>query len=143
VQSIMMGITLADRLLVLQAAGVKLTRKRIALLKLLFGMGNRHLTASQFHEEAAAANVVVSLATVYNTLKLVSCHGLVREVSLGAGITHFDTNVAGHNHIFFEDTQLLIDSPYEEWVLSELTIPQDYEIVRVDLTVRLSPIRAV
>ncbi len=132
-----------EKFSVLQEAGVMLTRQRIALLNLLFGMGNRHLTARHLHEQAAAANVVVSLATVYNTLKLVSHHGLVREVSVDTGTTYFDTNVAGHNHIFFEDTRLLIDSSCEEWAVSELPIPQGYEIVRVDLTVRLSPVKAV
>jgi Fur family iron response transcriptional regulator len=111
-------------------------------LKLLFGGGNRHLTARRFHEQAAAVGTIVSLATVYNTLKLVSRHGLVREVVVG-GVTYFDTNVARHNHVFFEDTRSLMDSPCDEWTLGVLPIPDGYEIVRVDLTLRLSLTKVV
>src|SRR5271154_4269279 len=52
----------------LQAAGLRPTRQRMALGWLLFGKGARHLTAEMLYEEATLAKVPVSLATVYNTL---------------------------------------------------------------------------
>ena len=51
----------------LQAAGLRPTRQRMALGWLLFGKGARHLTAEMLYEEATIAKVPVSLATVYNT----------------------------------------------------------------------------
>ena len=54
----------------LQAAGLRPTRQRMALGWLLFGKGARHLTAEMLYEEATLAKVPVSLATVYNTLML-------------------------------------------------------------------------
>ena len=52
----------------LRAAHLRPTRQRVALVRLLFEQGDRHVTAEQLHGEAVEAAVRVSLATVYNTL---------------------------------------------------------------------------
>ena len=52
----------------LRAAGLRSTRQRLALTRLLFADTDRHVTAEALHKEAQANNVRVSLATVYNTL---------------------------------------------------------------------------
>jgi len=52
----------------LKSAGLRPTRQRLALAKLLFEKGNRHVTAEHLHGEASAANARISLATVYNAL---------------------------------------------------------------------------
>ena len=49
-------------------AGLRPTRQRVALAEMLFAKGDRHLSAEELHEEALAAGVPVSLATVYNAL---------------------------------------------------------------------------
>src|SRR5579862_2777032 len=63
----------------LQAAGLRPTRQRMALGWLLFGKGARHLTAEMLYEEATLAKVPVSLATVYNTLNQLTDAGLRSE----------------------------------------------------------------
>ena len=50
----------------LKQAGLRPTRQRIALAKLLFEKDDRHVSAEDLHEEARAAGVSVSLATIYN-----------------------------------------------------------------------------
>src|SRR5690242_21729176 len=67
----------------LQAAGLRPTRQRMALGWLLFGKGARHLTAEMLYEEATLAKVPVSLATVYNTLNQLTDAGLLRQVKIG------------------------------------------------------------
>ena len=52
----------------LRGAELRPTRQRLALAKILFENGDRHVTAESLHEEAIAGNIDVSLATVYNTL---------------------------------------------------------------------------
>ncbi|HZD27006.1 MAG TPA: transcriptional repressor, partial [Alphaproteobacteria bacterium] len=52
----------------LRAAGLRPTRQRLALARLLFEGGHRHMTAEDLHGEASGAGLKVSLATVYNTL---------------------------------------------------------------------------
>ncbi len=79
----------------LQAAGLRPTRQRMALGWLLFGKGARHLTAEMLYEEATLAKVPVSLATVYNTLNQLTDAGLLRQVSVDGTKTYFDTNVIG------------------------------------------------
>ena len=61
----------------LQSAGLRPTRQRMALGWLLFGKGARHLTAEMLYEEATLAKVPVSLATVYNTLNQLTDAGLL------------------------------------------------------------------
>src|SRR5690349_22383150 len=87
----------------LRAAGLRPTRQRLALARLLFEKGDRHVTAEQLHGEALGAAVPVSLATVYNTLHQFIGAGLLREVVVSPGRSYFDTNVTDHHHFFYED----------------------------------------
>src|SRR5271168_1779187 len=69
----------------LRAAGLRPTRQRLALARLLLENGNRHVTAEQLHGEAVGADIRVSLATVYNTLHQFTEAGLLREVVVEPG----------------------------------------------------------
>jgi Fur family iron response transcriptional regulator len=93
----------------LKQAGLRPTRQRLALAKLLFDPGFRHVTAEQLHAEAQGANVRVSLATVYNTLHQFTEQRLLREVVVEAGRSYFDTNTGDHHHFYFEATGELQD----------------------------------
>ena len=95
----------------LQAAGLRPTRQRMALGWLLFGKGARHLTAEMLYEEATLAKVPVSLATVYNTLNQLTDAGLLRQVSVDGTKTYFDTNVTAHHHFYLENNHELVDIP--------------------------------
>src|ERR1700744_1944581 len=64
------------------SGGLPRPRQRMALGWLLFGKGDRHLTAEMLYEEATQAKVPVSLATVYNTLNQLTEVGLLRQVSV-------------------------------------------------------------
>ena len=54
----------------LEKFGLRATRQRLGLAKLLFGKGNRHITADVLAAEAQEARLFASLATVYNVLNL-------------------------------------------------------------------------
>jgi Fur family transcriptional regulator, iron response regulator len=84
----------------LRRAGLRPTRQRVALAALLFGNGDRHVTAEILHEEAVKAGERVSLATVYNTLHQFERAGLLREIAIGGQRAYFDTNISNHNHFF-------------------------------------------
>ena len=113
----------------LRAAGLRPTRQRVELGNLLFARGNRHLTAETLHEEAEKANVRVSLATVYNTLHQFTEAGLLREVSVDAARTYFDTNISDHHHFFVEDENRLIDVKGDIPVsYTHLTLPTIYSV---------------
>src|SRR5271167_4823945 len=63
----------------LRGVGLRPTRQRVALARLLLENGDRHITAEQLHSEAVGAAIRVSLATVYNTLHQFTDAGLLRE----------------------------------------------------------------
>ena len=80
------------------AAGLRPTRQRVALGELLFGRGDRHVTAERLFEEATAARLSVSLATVYNTLHQFTAAGILREIAVDGARVYFDTNTSDHHH---------------------------------------------
>lgn len=122
----------------LKQAGMRPTRQRLALARLLFGERDRHLTAEQLHGEALEADVRVSLATVYNTLHQFTRAGLLREVVVEAGRSYFDTNTDDHHHFYFEKTGELQDIPGEALSLTTLPAPPGgAKVRRVDVVIRL------
>ena len=128
-----------DRLSVkLRAAGLRSTRPRLALAHLLFGAGNRHVTAESLHEEARKAGLSVSQATIYNTLNQFLSAGLLSEVIVDRARSYFDTNVTEHHHFFIEDETRLIDIPLNEVELSTVPdAPEGYNLAGVDVVIRL------
>ena len=123
----------------LQTAGLRPTRQRLALGRLLFESGNRHVTAEDLHEEARRARVSVSLATVYNTLHQFTEAGLLREVVVEPGRTYFDTNTDGHHHFFHEDTGAIEDVAEDAVTITGLpALPEGARLNRVDVVIRVS-----
>ena len=126
----------------LKTAGLRPTRQRLALAKLLFepqSGSDRHVTAEQLHAEAVEESVRVSLATVYNSLHQFTTAGLLREVVVEPGRSYFDTNVTDHHHFYYEDGGRLQDIPGEQVHLEGLPKPPEgTRVARIDVIVRLS-----
>ncbi len=122
----------------LREAGLRPTRQRLALGTLLFGSGDRHVSAEMLHIEASTAGEQVSLATVYNTLHQFTEAGLLRELAIDSGKTYFDTNVSNHNHFFVEHQGRLIDIPSGNVRVDGLPEPPEgMKISHIDVVVRL------
>ena len=124
-------------------AGLRPTRQRLALAELLFGKGDRHVSAEELHEEAQAAGVAVSLATVYNALHQFTRAGLLRILSVEGARTYFDTNTSDHHHFFVEGENRVVDidgGPVRVVNLPEP--PAGMEIANVDIVIRLRCKRA-
>lgn len=122
----------------LRDVGLRPTRQRVALGWLLFGRGDRHLSAETLYEEAQKARVPVSLATVYNTLNQFTQVGLLREIAMDGSRTYFDTNISEHHHFFIEGDDYLLDIPAQQVTLGNLpTPPEGMEIARVEVVVRV------
>jgi Fur family transcriptional regulator, iron response regulator len=122
----------------LREVGLRPTRQRMALGWILFGKGDRHVTAEMLYEEATHAKVPVSLATVYNTLHQFTEVGLLRQVAVDGSKAYFDTNNSEHHHFFIEGDNDLMDIPGTDVVVGKMpTAPDGYEIARIDVVVRL------
>jgi Fur family transcriptional regulator, iron response regulator len=119
-------------------AGLRPTRQRVALAGLLFAKGNRHLSAEELHEEAIAAGVPVSLATVYNTLHQFTEAGMLRILAIEGSKTYFDTNTSDHHHFYIEGDNTLLDIAEGPVTVHNLPEPPEgLEIVNVDIVIRL------
>lgn len=123
---------------VLRMVGLRPTRQRLALADLIYGGGHRHISAEALHAEAETAGVSVSLATVYNSLRQFKDAGLLREVTVDAARTYFDTNTSDHHHFFIEDEDRVVDIPTSEIeILGLPEAPAGMKITHVDVVVRV------
>src|SRR5262245_46331607 len=101
------GAAYCERLL--RDAGLRPTRQRLALGRLLFLNGHRHVSAETLFDEAAAANMRLSLATVYNTLNQFTEAGLLRRISADGSKSFFDTDTSVHPHFYLVGEDVLVD----------------------------------
>ncbi|MBR0714211.1 Fur family transcriptional regulator Irr [Bradyrhizobium liaoningense] len=121
----------------LRDAGLLPTRQRLALGQLLFLNGHRHVSAETLFDEAAAANMRLSLATVYNTLNQFTEAGLLRRISADGSKSFFDTDISVHPHFHLEGEDLLVDIP-QDLIFTQM--PQalpGHEISRLDVIVHI------
>ena len=126
----------ADIRKLLAEAGLRPTRQRILLATLLFGQGDRHVTAEGLHGEVATRGEHVSLATVYNALHQFKQAGLLRELAIEGSKAYFDTNTSNHNHFYLESEGRLmdVDGVRVEGVPEP---PEGLRISHVDVVIRL------
>ncbi len=121
----------------LREAGLRPTRQRARLADLLFGKGDRHVTAEMLHSEVREAGVYLSLATVYNTLNQFTQAGLLRRIGPDGSRSFFDTNTSVHPHFYLVGEDILIDVP-ERLVLEQVpdALP-GHEIARLDIIIHI------
>jgi len=123
----------------LRRVGLRPTRQRLALVKLLFEQGDRHITAEQLHEEAQEAGVRISFANVYNSLHQFTEVGLLREGVVEPDHSYFDTNTTDHHHFCYEDDGRLMDIAGDRVEVARLpTPPAGTTLRRVDVTLRVA-----
>ena len=122
----------------LRAAGLRPTRQRVALARLLFEGEHRHVTAEGLHAEVRGRRLPVSLATVYNALNQFRDAELLREVMVAAGRSYYDTNPGHHHHFFVEPDGELHDFPSDKVTIAGLPAPpKGTRMSRVDVIVRV------
>jgi Fur family iron response transcriptional regulator len=121
----------------LRRAGLRPTRQRVALGRILFAKGNRHISAEDLHAEAELAGFHVSLATVYNALHQFTEAGLLREVAIDGTRAYFDTNASAHHHFFVENENRLIDVTGTVEISRLPEPPEGMKIVSMELVLRV------
>jgi Fur family peroxide stress response transcriptional regulator len=77
--------------------GLKLTPQRLAILNLLEG-NTKHPSAEEIYNQLKPQYPSLSLATVYNTLEVLTRAGELQEIRIKADKRHFDPNPAPHGH---------------------------------------------
>jgi len=121
----------------LVAAGVRPTRQRLDVGRLIFQSGDRHFTAETIYHEALNIPYPPSLATIYNTLEeFVRC-GLLREIAVYDSKLWYDTTTGPHFHFYNEDTKELSDIPGHCPTDLGIAAPKGTRIDAIDVIVRL------
>jgi len=126
---------------VLRMAGLRPTKQRVSLAQLLFTGSHRHISAEMLHLEAKNSNINVSLATVYNTLNQFSQAGLVREISVDATKSYYDTNTSDHHHFYCVEENEVTDIPLDSIEITGLPkAPNGMIISNVDVVIRVKKV---
>lgn len=102
--------------------GVTPTPQRLKIAEVLFSRP-QHLSADQILIAVNRLEPRVSKATVYNTLKLFSEKGLVREVIVDPARVFYDPTTGFHHHFYNVDTGELVDIAPEEVSFAHLPEP--------------------
>ncbi|WP_422658300.1 peroxide-responsive transcriptional repressor PerR [Paenibacillus sp. EC2-1] len=106
-----MGTAVQHALEQLKTTGVRITPQRHAILAYLVeSMG--HPTADDIYRALEPKFPSMSVATVYNNLKMFIEAGMVRELTYGDNSSRFDANVSDHYHVICEKCGKIEDFSY-------------------------------
>ena len=121
--------------------GIRPTKQRIILAKLLFENGDRHISAEEIFDELKKDNRKISLATIYNTLKQFTDIGLLREINIDQKKSIYCTNHDPHYHLYIEDENKIIDIPQKNIDLNIPQIPACLSLHNIDVIVRINTLK--
>lgn len=124
----------------LEGAGVRPTRQRIDLSRVIFGAGDRHFTAEMLFHETRSIPFAPTLGTIYNTLNEFARCGLLREIAIYDAKLWYDTKTGPHFHFYSEDTEELSDIPDNIRPHVDIEPPPGHRIAAIDVIVRLTKI---
>jgi Fur family iron response transcriptional regulator len=117
--------------------GVLPTAQRLEVASVLLSRP-QHLSADQIIEKLQDAGSGVSKATVYNTLKLFSETGLVKEINVDAMRRFYDSTTHPHHHFYHVETGELTDIPADNISIMDLpSLPKGTEQDGVDVLIRV------
>ncbi len=107
---------------------LKLTPQRLAILKYLDN-NKEHPSAADIHKAMSRNFPTMSLATVYNTLKVLKRLKNIQELSIDSDKRRFDPDTGDHNHLICIKCKKIVDVKHE----FRLDIPdaekQEFEII--------------
>ena len=115
----------------LREAGVRITRQRRIILRLLADAGD-HPDAMELYRRAVSEDASVSLTTVYRTLKLLEERGDIHRHAFQGGPARFEPADAGHHdHLIDLDTGQVVEFHSEkiEALQREIARGLGYDIV--------------
>ena len=121
--------------------GIRSTKQRMILAKLLFENGDRHISAEELYEEVKKEDRRISLATIYNTLKQFRNIGLLKELIVDQNRSIYCTNHDSHYHLYIEDEGKLIDIPQKNIDLNIPQIPACLKLHDIDVIIRVSTLK--
>lgn len=127
----------------LRSAGVRLTRQRAALLRVI-AASEDHPDAAELHARAESAGAGVSLATVYRTLTTLQAQGVIEKLEFQGEPARWEAaDQRHHDHMIDVETGEVTEFTSEriERLQAEIAAELGFEIVhhRLELYVRRAP----
>src|SRR5690606_13149664 len=110
---------LKDALDALKSTGVRITPQRHAILEYMIH-STMHPTADEIYKALEKTFPNMSVATVYNNLRVFKEAGLVRELTYGDASSRFDANMKDHYHIICKCCGKITDFDYP--ILTEVEV---------------------
>ena len=107
----------------IEESGIRPTKQRRILAKLIFEKGDRHISAENLFDEVKKEDRKISMATIYNTLKQFTSLGLIREIVVDQNKSLYCNNNKSHYHLYIEDEGKIHDRPTKNINLDIPSIP--------------------
>lgn len=102
---------LQEAITTLKGSGVRITPQRHAILEHLID-SLAHPTADEIYKALERKFPNMSVATVYNNLRVFKGAGLVKELSFGDSSSRFDYVTTDHYHIICDSCGRIVDFSY-------------------------------
>ena len=107
----MSEVQLKDALEALKSTGVRITPQRHAILEFMIH-STSHPTADDIYRALEKAFPNMSVATVYNNLRVFKKAGLVKELTYGDSSSLFDFVTHDHYHMICNECGKIVDFHY-------------------------------
>ncbi len=117
-------------------AGLSLTHQRLVIYEQLMLMGD-HPSPEAIYERVRKKLPSLSLATVYNNIKIFVEHGLLRELSIHHGSLRLESNLDPHHHLVCTKCKVIedIDESAFQPVRLKKSLPQGFAVHRFSVEV--------
>jgi Fur family peroxide stress response transcriptional regulator len=103
-----MATSVGAALAQLKSTGVRMTPQRHAILTFLINSMS-HPTADEIYRALSPEFPSMSVATIYNNLRLFVEAGLVRELTYGDDSSRFDSDLSDHYHAICKSCGSIVD----------------------------------
>ncbi|MEK3884062.1 Fur family transcriptional regulator [Paenibacillus sp. PL2-23] len=106
-----MAVSVHSAIEQLKMNGVRMTPQRHAILSCLME-SKSHPTADEIYKALSPDYPSMSVATIYNNLRLFVEAGLVRELTYGDDSSRFDADLSDHYHAICKSCGRIVDFGY-------------------------------
>ena len=122
----------------LRENGLKPTKQRLILSKILFSGCDKHFTAEEIRDLVLKKGFKMSFATIYNNLHHFVDVGLLKKRQVNNNRSYFDNNVTNHFHLYDEEKNTLVDLPQTSVKFSKLPkLPKNKQIKNINLVINI------
>ena len=125
----------------IEKSGIRPTKQRRILAKLIFEKGDRHISAENLFDEVKNEDRKISMATIYNTLNQFTSLGLIREIVVDQNKSLYCNNNKSHYHLYIEDEGKIHDIPTKNINLDIPSIPACLSLHNIDVIVRVRSLK--